>query len=60
MDTHIAEETRVYDCGDERFMTSEQKRAFEAERKLKDKFAHMKLRKYLPGHIACVDTLKES
>jgi len=39
-------------------MSSEQKRAIEAERKLRDKASHEKLRKFLAGHIACLDSLK--
>ena len=58
IDTHLAEEARVYEFGHERFMNVEQKRALEAERKLRDKLGHMKLRKYLTGHISCLDSLK--
>ena len=58
MDTHLAEEARVYDIDHERYLDHEQKRAIDAERELKDKFPHKKLRKYLSGHIACLDTLK--
>lgn len=58
IDTHLAEEVSVYDFGHERYMNVEQKRALEAERKLRDKLGHTKLRKYLPGHISCLDSLK--
>ena len=58
VDNHLAEPARVYEIDDDRFLTSEQKRAIEAERKLKDKSAHLKLRKFLPGQIACLDTVK--
>ena len=58
IDTHLAEETKVYEFGHERYMNVEQRRALEAERKLRDKPGHMKLRKYLTGHISCLDSLK--
>ena len=58
IDTHLAEEVRVYEFGHERYMNVEQKRALEAERKLRDRSGHMKLRKYLTGHISCLDSLK--
>ena len=60
VDTHLAEEEPIYDYGDERFISSEQRRAIEAERKLRDKTPHTKLRKYLSGHISCIDTLKSA
>ena len=58
VDTHLAEEVRVYEFGHERYMSMEQRRALEAERKLRDKLGHAKLRKYLLGHISCLDSLK--
>ena len=59
VDTHLSEENpRIYDIDHERYMTGEQKRAVNAERELTDKLPHKKLRKYLSGHIACLDTLK--
>jgi hypothetical protein len=54
----MAEEARVYEFGHELYMSHEQKRAQDAERTLKDKLPHTKLRKYLSGHITCIDTLK--
>lgn len=60
IDIHLAEEVREYDYGHERYINQEQKRAIDAERKLKDLLPHEKLRKYLTGHIASVDTLKAS
>jgi hypothetical protein len=58
VETHMAEEARVYEFGHELYMSHEQKRAQDAERTLKDKLPHTKLRKYLSGHITCIDTLK--
>ena len=58
VDTHLVEEEPIYEVGDMRFISVEQRRAVEAEHKLKDKLPHTKLRKYLMGHIACLDTLK--
>ena len=48
----------MYDIGHEFYQSGDQRRALEAERKLKDKLPHTKLRKYLSGHIACLDSLK--
>ena len=58
IDIHLQGEEEVYEFDDERFVDNEEKRAIEAERKLKDTFAHSQLRKYLPGNITCLDTLK--
>ena len=56
----MAEEPKVYEFGHELYLSHEQKRAQDAERKMKDKLPHSKLRKYLSGHIACIDTLKSA
>ena len=58
IDCHLQEEEGIYEFDDERFVDNEEKRAIEAERKLKDTFAHTQLRKYLPGNIKCLDSLK--
>ena len=58
VDTHIAEPERLYDQCDDRFMSAEQRRAIDAERRLRDKLPHNKLRKFLAGQIACIDSLK--
>ena len=58
IDVYLQREEEIYEFDDERFVDNEEKRAIEAERKLKDTFAHSQLRKYLPGNITCLDTLK--
>lgn len=58
VDMHLAESERLYEFGDERFMTPENRRAISAERSLRDKVPHQKLRKFLTGHITCLDSLK--
>ena len=40
VDMHLQGEEETYEFDDERFVTSEEQRAIEAERKLKDTFAH--------------------
>ena len=52
------EESEIFEYDDERFVDNDGKRAIEAERKLKDTFAHTQLRKFLPGNITCLDSLK--
>ena len=47
VETNMAEEDPIYEYGHELYMSQEQRRALEAERKLKDKLAHTKLRMYL-------------
>ena len=40
VDMHLQGEEETYEFDDERFVSSEEQRAIEAERKLKDTFAH--------------------
>ena len=58
VDMHLQEEEETFEFDDERFISSEEQRAIEAERKLKDTFAHAQLRKFLPGSVTCLDTMK--
>ena len=58
VDMHLQGEEETYEFDDERFVSSEEQRAIEAERKLKDTFAHTQLRKFLPGSVTCLDTMK--
>ena len=58
IDIHLQKDEEIYEFDDERFVDNEEKRAIEAERKLKDTFAHSQLRKFLRGNITCLDSLK--
>jgi len=58
IDCHLQEEEETYEFDDARYVDNEEKRAIEAQRRLEDTFAHTQLRKYLPGNIKCLDTLK--